>query len=73
MVGSHIEAHLCGSMEDEDCGYDHTLIYDSSVQDGDRINYSVGEDNSNVCKDVVIKTKLMQLYVENDLREDAEL
>jgi hypothetical protein len=32
MVGSHIEAHLCGRMEeDEECDYDHTLIYDSSV------------------------------------------
>ena len=27
MVGSHIEAHLFGSMEeDEKCNFDHTLI-----------------------------------------------
>ena len=33
----------------------------------------LGEDNINMCKDVVIETKLMQLHVENDLHEDVEL
>ena len=37
MVGSLIEVHLFWSMkEDEECDYDHTLIDDSSAQDGDR-------------------------------------
>ena len=74
MVGSLIEAHLFGSMEeDEECDYDHTLIDDSSAQGGDKENCSVGEDNSNMCKDVVIETELMQSQVENDLHEDVEL
>ena len=43
MVGSLIEAHIFGNMEeDEGCDYDHTLIDSSSAQG----NYSVGEDNS---------------------------
>ena len=42
--------------EDERCDYDHILIDDSSAQGGDKENYSVGEDNSNMCKDVVIET-----------------
>ena len=51
---------LFGSMEeDEECDYDHTLIDDSSAQGGDKENCSVGEDNSNMCKDVVIETELM--------------
>jgi hypothetical protein len=50
--------------EDEKCDYDHKLIDDSSAQGGDKDNYSVGEDNSNMCKDVVIETKLMQSHVE---------
>ena len=33
MVESLIEAHLSGSMEeDEECDYDQTLIHDSSAQ-----------------------------------------
>ena len=57
MVGSLIDAHLFGSMEEDmECDYDHTLINDSSAQDGDKENHSVGEDNSNMCKDVVIET-----------------
>jgi hypothetical protein len=48
MVGLLIKAHLFGSM-DEDCGYDHTLIDDSSAQGGDKESCSVGEDNSNMC------------------------
>ena len=32
MIGSLIEAHLFGSIkEDEECGYDHTWIDDSSA------------------------------------------
>ena len=69
-----IEAHLDGSMkEDEECDYDHTLINDSSAQGGDKENCSVGEDNSNMCKDVVIVTKSMESHVEIDLHEDVEL
>ena len=56
MRGSLIEAHLFGSMEeDEECEYDHTLIDDSSVQGGDKEICSVEEDNSNMCKDVIIE------------------
>jgi hypothetical protein len=41
MVGSLIEAHLFGSMnEDEECDYDHTLIDDSNAQGGDKENCS---------------------------------
>ena len=42
MVGSlNIEAHLFGSMEeDEECDNDHTLINDSSEQGGDKKNHS---------------------------------
>ena len=47
--------------EDEACDYDHTLIDDYSAQGGDKENCSVGEDNSTMCKDVVIETELMQL------------
>ena len=46
--------------EDEEYDYNHTLIDDSSAQDGDKENCSVGEDNSNMCMDVVIATELMQ-------------
>ena len=64
MIRSHIEAHLFGSIkEDEECDYDHTWIDDSSAQGGDKENCSVGEDNSNIWKYVVIETKLMQLYI----------
>ena len=57
MVGSLIEADLFGSMkEDEECSNDHTLIDDSSAQGADREQYSVGEDNSKMCKDVVLET-----------------
>jgi hypothetical protein len=68
VVGSLIEAGLFGSLEeDEECDYDHTSIDDSSAQGGDKENDSVGEDNSNICKDVVIES-----YVENGLCEDVE-
>jgi hypothetical protein len=74
MVGSLIEAQLFGSMEkDEESGFDHTLIDDSSAQGGDKENRSVGEENSNMCKDVDIETVLMQLHVENGSHEDVEL
>ena len=55
------------------CNHDHTLIGDSSAQGDDKGNYSVGEDNSNICKNVVIKMKSMQSQVENDLHENVEL
>jgi hypothetical protein len=72
MVRSLIEAHSFGNMkEDEECGYDHTLNDDSSAQGGDKENCSVGEDNSNMCNDVVIEMKSMQSQVETDLHEDA--
>ena len=71
---SLIKDHLFGSMnEDEECDYDHTLIDDSSAQGGDKENCSVGEDNSNMYKNVVIEMELMELYVEIDLHEDLEL
>jgi hypothetical protein len=38
--------------------YDHTWIK-SSAQGGDKKNCSVGEDNSNMCKDDVIKMELI--------------
>ena len=60
-----METRLFGSMEeDEDCEYDHALIDE---------NCSVGEEISNVCKDVVIETESMQSRVENDSREGVEL
>ena len=55
--------------EDEECDHGHMLIDDSSAQGGDKENYSIGEDNSNTCKDVVIEMELMQLQVEYDLQE----
>lgn len=67
-------SHLFGSMEEnEECDYDHTLIDDSSAQGVDKKNCSVGNDNLNMCNDVVIETELMQSQVEIDLNEDAEL
>jgi hypothetical protein len=46
MIGSLVDAGLFGSMEeDEECDYDHTSIDDSSAQDGDKANCSVGEDD----------------------------
>ena len=39
----------------EECDYDNTLTDDSRQQGGDKKNRSVGEDNSNMCKDVVIQ------------------
>ena len=61
MVGSLIEARLLGSMrEDEECDYDDTLNDDSTARGGDKENFIVGEDDSNMCKDVVIEMKLMQ-------------
>ena len=54
MVRSFIEDNLFGSMqEDEECDYDHKLIDNSSARGGDKGNYSVGEDNSSMSKDVV--------------------
>ena len=49
--------------EDEECGYDHTLIDDSSAQGSEKQNRSVGEDNPNMCKGFVIETNLMQSQV----------
>ena len=74
MLGSLIEAHSFGNLEeDEELDYDHTLIDGSHAQDGDKENCTVGEGNSNMCKDVVLETELMQSRVENDLHEDVEL
>ena len=51
------EARIFESMEeDEERVYDHTLMDDSSAQGGAKEIYSVGEDNSNMCEDVVIDT-----------------
>ena len=56
---SLVDAHLLGSMkEDEECDYYCTWIDDSSPQGGDKDIYSVGEDNSNMCKDVVKEMEL---------------
>jgi hypothetical protein len=61
MIGSIIEAHLFGSMEEDgELDYDHTLIDDSSAQGDDKEICGVGEDNSNMWKDVAIETVLMQ-------------
>ena len=68
----YFEAHSCGSLEEE-CGYDDTLIDDSSARGGDEGNCSVGEDNLNLCEDVVMETVLMQSHIENDLHEDARV
>jgi hypothetical protein len=57
----HVLRIICfGSMEEDgECDYDHILIDDSSTQGGDMLNYSIGEDNLNMCKDDVIETNLM--------------
>ena len=74
MVGSLIEAHLFGSMEDDEkCDDDHTLLYDSSAQGDDKENYGVREDNSNKCKDVIIEMELTQSHIANGLHEDVKL
>ena len=59
--------------EDDGWKYDDTLIDDSSAQGGDKENCSVGEGNSNMCKDVVIEIELMQSQAKNDSHEDVEL
>ena len=57
MIGSLLEARLFGGLEkDEECGYDHMLINDYNAQGGDKENYSIGEDDSNMCKDIFIET-----------------
>jgi hypothetical protein len=64
-LGSFFEARLFGVVrEDEERDYHHTLINDFSAQGGDKKSCSVGEDNSNMCKDVVIEPELMQSQVE---------
>ena len=59
--------------EDEECDYDPILIDDSIAPSDDKESLRMGEDNSNMCDDVVIKTKTMHLQVEYDLHEDVEL
>ena len=72
--GSFMEAHLFGSMEeDEECVNDHTLTDDSNAQGGDKETCSVGEDTSDMCNEVLIEMELMQFQVDNDLHEDIEL
>lgn len=68
MVGLLIEANLFGTTkDDEECDYDHPFVDDSSRQGGDKENFHVGEDNSTLCKDVVIiDTELVQLKAKND-------
>ena len=74
MVGSLIEAHLFGSMEDgEECDYDHILIHGSSVEGGDKENCSTGETIQTCARMFAIETELMQSLVENDLHEGVEL
>ena len=59
MVRSLIEVQLFSNMnKDEECDYDQTFIDDSSAQ-GDKEKCSVGEDNANMCNDVVIEIELM--------------
>ena len=59
--------------DDEECPYDRTLIDGSSAEGGDKEICSVGETIQTCVKDDVIEMELMQLQVENDLHEDAEL
>ena len=59
--------------EDAEGDYDHTLIDDSSAQGGHKDNCTVGEDNSNMWKEVVIGTELMPSQVDNDFHEDVEV
>ena len=62
MVGSFIEAHLFGRMKKNDeCVYHHILVDASNAQGDDKENFIVGEGNLNMRKDVVIKSKMMQL------------
>ena len=54
-----IEAHSFKSgQEDHACDYVHTLMEDFSAHGNHKENCSVGEDNPNMCKDVVIETEL---------------
>ena len=59
--------------EDEECDYDRTLIDDSSAQGCDKEICNVEGENSNMCNDVVLETKLIQSQVETFLHEDVEL
>jgi hypothetical protein len=59
--------------EDEECDYDHTLLMILVHKVVKIENYSVGEDISNMCKNVVIKTEFMQSHVEFASHEDVEL
>ena len=57
----------------KECDYDQTWIHESNTQGYDKKNCSVGEDNSNMCKDVFIEMKLLQSQAENHLHEDVDL
>ena len=60
VVWSLIEANFFGSIKgNEECGYAHALINDYIVQGADKKNCSVGEEYSNMCKDVVMERELM--------------
>ena len=60
MVGSLIEAHLFGSIKgNEECDYAHALISDYNIQGLDNKICSVGEDTSNMLKDVIIESGLV--------------
>ena len=61
MLGSLIEAPSFESMQE--CDYDHTLIDDTSAQGDDKEIGSIREDNSNMCKDVVIEMEVIQSQV----------
>ena len=58
MVGSLIEAHLSGSMkEDEECDYYHTLIDDSSPQVDNKLKKITVLEKT--FQDVVIEPQVM--------------
>ena len=68
-----IEAHLFGSMEEDECNYDHTFIDDLSTQGGEKENCCVQENDSNTCKDAFVEAEGMQSWVEDDLHEVVQL
>ena len=53
----NIEAHLFGSMEEDECDYDHILIDDPITHGGEKEDCGVEGGNSNSCKDAFIEVE----------------
>jgi hypothetical protein len=55
-----IEAHLFGSMEEDECDYDHILIDDPITHGGEKEDCGVEGGNSNSSKDAFIEAEGLQ-------------